>query len=44
MHVYQVEVFGKPTSSDILSEYENAARQSEQGWWEYYKLANGGQG
>ena len=42
MHVYQVKVFGKPTSSDVLINFEKAAYSSEKHWWDYYNLMNGG--
>ena len=38
MHVYQVAVFGKPTSSNMLKEFEKAAFNSEKTWWDYYNL------
>jgi hypothetical protein len=41
-HVYQVGVFGKPTSTDMLREFERGASASEQGWWDYFNLRNGG--
>ena len=41
MHVYQVSVFGKPTSTDILKEFERAAYSSEKDWWNYYNLEGG---
>ena len=43
MHVYQVGVFGKPTSTDILGEFERGASMSEQSWWDYFNFRNGGQ-
>ena len=43
MHVYQVGVFGKPMSTDILLEFENAAFNSEKSWWNYYIYMNGGE-
>ena len=42
MHVYQVRVFGKPTSTDVLKEFEEAAYLSEKDWWNYYKAMKGG--
>lgn len=42
MHVYQVKIFGKPTSTDILKEFEKAAFDSERSWWEYFNILNGG--
>ena len=42
MHVYQAGVFGKPMSTDILSEFEKAAFNSEKSWWDYYIFMNGG--
>ncbi|MDF2596531.1 MAG: hypothetical protein K0R69_2872 [Clostridia bacterium] len=42
MHIYQVNVFGKPTSSDILGKFEKAAFGSEKSWWDYYNFMNGG--
>lgn len=42
MHVYQVGVFGKPTSSDILGGFERGASMSEQSWWNYFNYKNGG--
>ena len=42
MHIYQVEVFGKPTSTDILGEFERGASMSEQSWWDYFRFRNGG--
>ena len=43
IHVYQVGVFGKPTSTDILGEFERGASMSEQSWWDYFNFRNGGQ-
>ena len=37
MHVYQTSIFGKPTSSDILQEFENGAYASESSWWQYFQ-------
>ncbi|MDE7285319.1 MAG: hypothetical protein K2N55_00540, partial [Lachnospiraceae bacterium] len=42
VHVYQVEIFGKPLSTDILSEFERGASISEQSWWKYFEYKNGG--
>ena len=42
MHVYQVGIFGKPTSTDLLGEFERGASMSEQSWWEYFNYKNGG--
>lgn len=42
MHVYQVSVFGKATSTEILTEFEKAAYSSEKSWWDYYNFMNGG--
>jgi len=42
MHVYQVKLFGRPTSSDILFQFEDGASISEDMWWEYYKMNTGG--
>ena len=42
VHVYQVAMFGKPTSTDVLEEFERAASMSEEMWWDYFKLKNGG--
>ena len=38
MHVYQVGVFGKPTSTGILGEFERGASMSEQSWWDYFNF------
>ena len=43
MHVYQVGVFGKPTSTDMLGDFERGASMSEQSWWDYFNSKNGGQ-
>ena len=42
MHVYQVNVFGKPTSILVLGEFESAASLSEITWWVYFTFMNGG--
>ena len=42
MHVYQVSVFGKATSTEILKEFEKAAYSSEKSWLYYYNFMNGG--
>lgn len=42
VHIYQVSVFGKATSTEILIEYEKAAYSSEKMWWDYYNFMNGG--
>lgn len=42
MHVYQVRVFGKPTSTNILGDFERGASMSEQNWWDYFNSKNGG--
>lgn len=39
---YQVSVFGKATSTEILKEFEKAAYNSEKNWWDYYNFMNGG--
>ena len=38
IHVYQVSVFGKPASSNMLKRFEKAAFNSEKTWWDYYNL------
>ena len=38
MHIYQTNIFGKPTSSDILQEFENGAYASESSWWIYFQI------
>ena len=43
VHIYQVSVFGKATSTEILAEYEKAAYSSEKMWWDYYNFMNGGE-
>ena len=40
IHVYQTSIFGKPTSSEILQEFEKAAFASESSWWQFFQ--NGG--
>lgn len=42
MHVYQVSIFGKPKSTDVLGKFEKAAFGSEKNWWDFYKFINGG--
>lgn len=42
MHVYQINVFGKPTSTEMLAVFEKAAYSSEQSWWDSYNFMNGG--
>ena len=41
MHVYQISIFGKATSTDMLIEFEKAAYNSEKSWWDYYIFMNG---
>jgi len=37
-HAFQVDVFGKPTSSSMLREFEEGAKAAEHTWMDYLKL------
>lgn len=37
-HAYQVDVFGKPTSTSMLRDFENGALAAEDIWMNYLKL------
>ena len=38
MHAYQVDVFGKPTSTSMLREFEKGVLTAEDIWMDYLKL------
>jgi len=41
-HAFQVDVFGKPTSSSMLREFEEGAKAAEHTWMDYLKLKQEG--
>ena len=42
IHVMQIELYGPPQDTATGGLFEDAARDSENVWWEYYKKVNGG--
>ena len=42
IHVYQVRLFGPPTTDEMAKMFEAAAYESKEYWWNYYKYLNGG--